>query len=336
MPPTIIYFPAWDNSSVSRRVYQKCLTMKKNVYILKIFILFFFTACQKEFNYNLNDNHIVDVMCFLKAGDTVRVNLSYTFNGYELASAIDKTIPYPIENAEVYIYEENELKEKLTYDKNVCNHKGWYKSLNYFPIEGKNYTLKVIVPNYDTIYAETKIPQKTKIDTVTYNYEITNDGYSEYMNFYYNLKFTDPAKEKNYYYFDLKYYYYGLNDALYKTYDPLIETKLYNDGSFSNNNSEIKGIFSDSLFNGETYTFKYQYEFNDYQYNDTLILKHSLFTISRDAYLFYKTIFLQYKNAENPLVEPVVIYSNIKNGTGIFAGIVEDSLTTTAIISMKK
>lgn len=286
--------------------------MNKTILTLSLFILLL-SSCRKDFKFNDSEDKQVNVMCFLKADDTIRVHLSYTYNPYKITN--ENFDPY-IKNAKVFIYENNQLKEELTYYENNFN--GWYLSENFIPIIGEKYKLKVVVPNYDTIYAETEIPYKTLIDTITYNLniEVEDDGeYSASIGIFdFILSFTDPS--------DYNYYSFNSN-IIYKTSDPIFETRNSN-GIYINNNYSYKPYFSDSIINGQKYNLKYNANFLNLNLIDTFYFSHELISLSKDAYLFYKTRYLQYKNKNNPLVEPVLLHSNITNGTGIFAGIATD------------
>jgi len=303
------------------------------LYLLLLLFIFLFSSCYKLFDYNFEKEKKICVNCILHSNDTVRVNLSYTFDINE--SLIDTT-KY-ITNADVYIYEENEFKEKLKYQ-NTNTQNGWFLSETFIPRSNKKYKLIVVVVGYDTIIAETFIPEPIKIDTIiSSNLNFTIDSHPnfepppDYPNMEppppdtsysvdLSINFTDKKNLKNYFSFK-SLNYYGNNGFI--SYDPVIETKNMGNAyvSLSTNLKDYdKLIFSDTLFSGENYLFRIS-DFLSFSGNENYLFKYQLSSLSKDAFLFYKTCFLQHKTFGNPLIEPVIIYSNIINGTGIFAGV---------------
>ncbi|MBN2893605.1 MAG: DUF4249 domain-containing protein [Bacteroidales bacterium] len=274
--------------------------------ILFLFVVFSIISCEKTFKSHTNSEKQVNVMCFLEADDTIRVNLSYTFDLNR--TNLDDVF---INNAQILLFENDKLIGNIQ-KANLKPQEGWYFS-SYTPKEGNKYKLKIIVPLYDTIYSETDIPTSTKIEYLSNNISIYDSIAQAYlMNVF--LCFTDPKNNDN--------YYYIFSNQPYFSNDPAIETRG-EDGFYTNNETYLYDfnvpIFSDSLFKDQNYTLNLSNIFS--LYSDTIIFTYELATISYDAYLFYKTVFLKTKTNNNPLVEPVIIYSNVTNGTGIFAGL---------------
>ena len=275
--------------------------MKIHQKIILIIFIVSLTSCTKIFNYNLEDENLIAVGCFLKANDTVKVNLSFTKNvSYDFEV---------IENAEVFIYEEDKFKEKLTHTK-----EGEYKSLNFIPQTEKNYTLKVKVPDYDTVFASTYTPKIVKLDTITHFFvqEIDTDGETNNWEYAY-LRFLDNETEKNYYIYSDFSFTYGTfsTDKIFKD---LIEKKWadWNNAAY----------FNDDLINGETYNLSLMYNYAGYP-PDTINLIFDFGSISKEMYLYLKSSTDQvynYQQELNYFTEPIPVYSNIENGTGIFAG----------------
>lgn len=282
-------------------------------YLALVLIIF---SCRKDFEYkNLSTDKKVTVSCFIKADDTVKVSLSFLVSSstnYNITS--DEALL--LTNAEVYLYEDNIYKEKLKY-KNLefFNNLAWYKSQNFIPTEGHNYELKIVVPSYDTIYAETVIPKKIFIDSIRINNSYIDECGTKMLNI--SVLFKDNPYETNYYLIRVRS---DLGPYIFESQDPIIEAKINNVfSSIAPNINERNAYFSDKNINGENYALNIIIPF----YSD-FPPKIYLYSLSKDAYLFYKTAFLYARTLDNPLSEPVVIYSNIKNGTGIFAGMSSD------------
>ncbi|HIF14776.1 MAG TPA: DUF4249 family protein, partial [Bacteroidetes bacterium] len=84
-------------------------------------------------------------------------------------------------------------------------------------------------------------------------------------------------------------------------------------------------IFTDDLFNGQKISLKVKSEI--WSYEPGMVIYWTLINHSED-YFMYKKTFNVYQSVEgNPFAEPVQVFSNIKNGYGIFAGY-SQSITT--------
>jgi hypothetical protein len=292
--------------------------MKKSFFIL---LILFTISCRKDFHYNFENNPQVNVSCFIHAKDTVKLQLTYLLGDISVGTILaDKDY---ITNAEIFLYEDMTFKEQLQYKEiptNISVDKGWYFSRSFIPKENHSYQLKIVVPGFDTVYAETFIPQAVKIDSVQINGKRVADTVYLAQNTDYSVNtfFKDKAGQKDYY----NYW----SNTFFKSYDPAIESK-YRSGYYESSTLAIYkfAFFSDNLFNGKSYALNTN--FNSYIGDISgegypIIFK--LYSLSYDAYAFYKTFYLYQKTLENPLSEPVIIYSNIKNGTGIFAGMSSD------------
>ena len=107
---------------------------------------------------------------------------------------------------------------------------------------------------------------------------------------------------------------------------------------FHFNNLMSGYVLSDDLFNGREKTLYAKistWQLFDYYYQDLpqSPLYIHLYSISEDLYRFILT-YNKYTDAlGNPFAEPVNIYSNVKNGLGIFSGVnvSTDSVDLTSI-----
>ncbi len=290
--------------------------MRKTI-LLILFILFI--ACRKEFYYDFKHVPQVNVSCFIKAGDTVKLRLSYLV-GDTLIGNILAEKDY-ITNAEVYLYENNIFKEKLLLTEVPAiptYQKGWYFSQSFIPTEKHHYQVRIFVPGYDTVYAETYIPQVVMIDSVLINGKKTLDTIYYNGEDIYNINICFKDNEHV-----LNYYNYWSN-VPFISYDPVIEPRSDKDYyEASTLNISKFAFFSDKIFDGNNYSLNTQVKIypDNFDYYPNMPIEFKLYSLSYDTYAFYKSSYLYFKQLKNPLSEPVIIYSNIKNGTGIFAGI---------------
>jgi len=127
--------------------------MKKNIFYLLI-TLFYLTSCVKEVKYDFKDlEKKVVINSFFCPDSIFKIHLSYTANPYDTSIVI-------VDNAKIELWSNNHKLDEFGYYK-----KGYYNS-NIKAEINTPYTIKVIVPDYDTIYATDTIP-----DNVLYELE---------------------------------------------------------------------------------------------------------------------------------------------------------------------
>ena len=296
----------------------------KNKIILFLIFSTIFISCEKEFKINQQKNKKINLICFLKANDTIRARISYTTLSY-----LNDYSDY-ITNAEIFLYENGLFMEKLIYDTLYDRYGFWgyYKSKSFIPNANNFYQIKVLVNGFDTIYSQTFLNEPIMIDSIKIKYKCYINPYDETdttVDFSIPVFISDNNLVKNYFNLETNFHF--------KIKNPIIETRDNNGIYYSDaihGKDAAKAIFTDSLFkNSKTSIIinfsKYLNELN----NNKFIFE--LQTLSKDAYLYFKTTYLYGKTFEKPLTEPVQIYSNVKNGTGIFAGY--SSYTDTLVIT---
>ncbi|KAA3640405.1 MAG: DUF4249 family protein, partial [Bacteroidetes bacterium] len=75
-------------------------------------------------------------------------------------------------------------------------------------------------------------------------------------------------------------------------------------------------VFTDKAFDGNEYTIKGW----DYGWWETVeSFKLELVNLSKDGYLYLRSLEDYYNSEGNPFAQPATVYSNIENGYGIFA-----------------
>jgi len=82
-------------------------------------------------------------------------------------------------------------------------------------------------------------------------------------------------------------------------------------------------LFSDDFFNGQNYQLKITIMDWDATLDKEYIIE--LLSLNKAGYLYRRSV-EDYRNSKgDPFSEPVLIYSNIENGFGIFAGYAVDT-----------
>ena len=210
-----------------------------------------------------------------------------------------------IKNAKIDLYENAIFKETLK-EKNI-NGKLYYVS-NLFATIGNTYTLKAS-GSFGNIESTTTIPEKPEILSANYIYtDNQNNGKIQ-------LKIKDKKNIKNYY----------LLKILWKEKNSNSSGESY--FIIENLKTKSGGIFDDFI---QPDPKKMQF-FDDFEFDGkdefTLILSHfqdnedyviQLYSLSESYFKYIQTIEQQRETKNDPLVEKVVIYSNIQGGFGIF------------------
>ena len=215
--------------------------------------------------------------------------------------------PYKyIENAKVEIYEDGKLAEELPHEAN-----GMYRAKNLYPKFGKTYRLKAFVPGYPEITAESYMPLPVYYDTVLIDKEKDRYGQMAYLLI---NKFKDPPGE-NYYGIDLKRVNTNIRVEFICS-DPVFDPDSKDELPYKR-----QDLFTDELFDGKTYSLSILLSRSEYRsgYSDSRFFEYRLVSLSKDYYLYFKTLFAQ-GYASGSFDEIPMVYGNINNGKGIFAG----------------
>lgn len=229
----------------------------------------------------------------------------------------------PISDALVTIQnEKGEAIETLTFSLATFDYKG-----NLLPQEDESYSIIAEIKG-EKFSAVSKVPKVVLITSVTVDTLDANLPYADV-----GIKFTDPPAEKNFYIIKILekgynvYTYNGNNDTsfyerpiFFSPLDPKYQESS-NDGLFDGNNpnntSTNAVFFDDTFFNGQEYTFRLRTTGGG---NNATSTKLVLMSASEDYYRYYTTKKIQDNGDLDPFSQPAQVYSNIKNGVGIFAG----------------
>jgi hypothetical protein len=174
---------------------------------------------------------------------------------------------------------------------------------------GNEYSLQVSAPGYTPVEATESMPRPVDIDSMSYRKKIRlsipNDPFnSDFFNEY-SFYFEDPRPDLNYYY--ASGYKFNSNNS--------DKQSIY---VFSYDLKSVEGFLSDESFNGKPIVWnvhEYAWNGNDqFQYAN-----FQLHSLSRAYYLYQLSVKRYEKAREDPFAEPVILYSNVKNGYGLFS-----------------
>lgn len=285
-------------------------------YLFILIGLFIYFSCEKEvpIDLSLKEKRIV-INSFFNNEEFMHVNLSSN------QPSTDKDTAIFLDNAIVLLYENDLFLDTLK-----LRNKGNYFSDKIIPEKAVPYKLVVEVPGIQTATTDfSMIPVAVNdfsLDTSSFDEIFSGNEYRKVK-----LRFKDIENVPNYYLISMNWlatsYVYDTEGNVIDS----IQTKVaYGWGSEGINIPYISQmVFSDELMEGDTieknlYFYKDMYGAGLQKY-DHLMAYFKLCTISEEYYLYAKSYTEQYNSIDWAVfVEPVTVFSNIKNGYGIFAG----------------
>lgn len=192
---------------------------------------------------------------------------------------------------------------------------------------GQTYTIKVAAAGFTPVQVQQTMPSVIQIDTILY---AADGGVSQFGDDLSRVEvvFQDPPNVENFYALSVVV----IQQYEVPIYDPNTGTILgYDTLSYENTTyaevpldpSAEEGIdneiiLNDELFAGETYRLRYS--FPNYTSGGSLPsqVKVRFRHITRDEYLYRITEAKRQASEDFPLVEPVIVHSNVQDGIGIF------------------
>ena len=300
-----------------------------------LFILVFFSCdMQTVIDLDIPPHEPVLVLNGMLDTDTnVQVVLSHS------VGAFSNNNPSFINDANVILYKDNDSLCTLVPDmteqvyvyvidnsSNIDSLPMYYYKNEYIPEKNTNYRIEVSHTNYNSISAETYIPN----DIILYNIDIDTTSHEDRIGL--TFSFDDSDSGPNSYRLELfssctkEWEEYGYietfdfnGDAEFMSNDPSFPGGIPFEGyTFQGDNV----VFTDALFNGQqkTITLDVQSDFK-YAECDTVMIKFA--TFSDDTYSYYKSLGDHSEKGELGLFggEVIPVYSNVENGLGVLISI---------------
>lgn len=272
--------------------------MKKIVFA--IFVIVSFLSCETFIDMEIpNDGRKITINSIINDQENPVVYLHrsrFILDGtYDFEPIIEATVTLSKEGAVVATLHETEL--------------GVYTTGDYIPEKGFQYTIEVTKWG-ESASAQTFIPNTIGcelMDTIRVTTVDMNQT-SEYLRF--NLKVNDPADQENYY---MVTFYNQLYDYPISFYN---SQQIVENGNDSYLNY---AVFSDKLINGMSKTLAFDLDITNFT-EEVNPMKIQFNSISKDMYLYYLRLSTYWDAQNSFLAEPVMVYTNINNGLGIFGG----------------
>jgi Domain of unknown function (DUF4249) len=207
---------------------------------------------------------------------------------------------------------------------------GRYKTTLAQPLaeDGATYTLTISAPGYTTIESTQKMPSGAALDSVTYipDASVTdpNNPFSKNIRDEYILDFKDIANQENYYTAVAQATTKDasgvetVRDIPYSSLDPLSESNVVTDKNLegkrivwrehSNRRLKSSGRGGGGPGGGGPGNVAVSGS-----------IQVVLLSITKERFNYLKSYALYQSTLNNPLAEPVILYSNIQNGYGLFS-----------------
>jgi len=235
-----------------------------------------------------------------------------------------------------------EIWENGTYVKNLLEGEyGLFYSENLSPQPNNVYEIKVSAPGFETVLAKDSVPEKIEITNIEFAYvgDCFGDD-SHYTKI--NIEFVDPPGLENYYEIlcpNPNYVYYSDNRGLINTVGYM---ELKTDDAVllaENENNYMHGfVFSDKIIDGhKNVRTIYVRQFLDNMNYEEFELNIELRSISYQYYQYRQKMhkYLEYRYSGHDLEsfykvgEPVIMFTNVVNGRGVFVAYSSDIKTIT-------
>ena len=199
--------------------------------------------------------------------------------------------------------------------------KGHYASQER-AVAGGQYSLKVGKEGYPTVTAKTHVPTRPEVLDLDTTRLTDQWGWASMQC---QMTLNDPPAQ-NYYIirtYSLHYWVDSTGTVGAVQVDTLTDKgPFYAYPSVSMGEEELWDtyglIFEDATFNGQQYTYMFEFDAWNIDYADTVLVE--LQSLTPGLYKYLRSRSQANESKDNPLSQPVQVYSNINNGLGIFGG----------------
>ncbi len=274
-------------------------------YIFLLFISIFFVSCSddgflsvEEDIANIPVSNAPTITAFLCPQDTVhKISISHT------RTVVGKnTYPEWSKNVGKAIVTLSNGEQTITLKSGGNSSSSFTIKAKDFKVEaGKTYTLNVTTYDGQKAEATCTIPLNRvdlkKVDTK----EVTDAKYQEKK---YLITWQDIPNEQNYY-------------AVYVATKEVRRTYTYVSQEYSEQTISDQGNEGGKMITKKNFYLTGRQNFTNGEYRATEI---QILNTDINFYRYHKDLEILTISGDNPLVEPINIYSNIKGGFGIFAG----------------
>lgn len=244
---------------------------------------------------------------------------------------------YAVKNAVPVVYENGIAIDTLKYEPATYN----YTTIHNKTVRaGFNYMIRVAAPGYKEVEASSAVPSQSVITELSRIRNSRTNSAGEQQDEI-TIRLNDPAGERNFYLVQVLAFYFGGNSVNYvycvSSTDKDLEQTGNNTDPFDPDNCYGGNtlLMRDNNFEGGTKQLTlFVNSGNLTEYNDPSTGRIyrpfvKVLRITEDEFRYIKSNNAYYNSGDNPFAEPVNVYSNVKNGYGIF------SLSTQAVDTLR-
>ncbi|PIF05710.1 MAG: hypothetical protein CSA36_05410 [Draconibacterium sp.] len=301
------------------------MVAKNIIYWLLFILACFFSSCEKTVTIDAPEAEIKPVInCLFEDEKPFKVNVSMTKAPSDSGFVV-------VEHAQVEISGDDGTSVSLGYAGNGC-----YSDSSMLPQKGVTYTLSVKITGFDEITATNKIPEQVvsvnEVTSLTGSKTVSAMGLGENPNIpvqVVTVKFEQDVNYRDYLGVSANIFaviHHYVNDSIFVTEDTLKLVSGFlesNDPAILNEGLDKYDEYNLLLFKDDVFVQKN----STIQFNVEKLIQSKywirIMQLSPEAYTYIKSWVIHRATQEYDFweaYEPQPLYSNIKNGYGIFAG----------------
>ena len=285
--------------------------------------LFIWTACGFLFSCEPDNSHLSDRRVVVEA-DLYHDSIPRWIY-ISLSQPISADTYESINDAEVRLYEDEVLVDRLVpvFWNELRN---FYYEGSHITRRGHQYRLEVDVQGYPAVSAETEIPETVRFEIVdiqdaSYGMLLPEGFVTRNDAWLVKIALHDPPGD-NFYRLQFSHYKLGEDDRIWlMRLSPQLDMVFDRYLRTFDKEWIVMDLFNDQTFKETTNIINYYVTYHPWGIPDTVGLRFSLYSMSREAYQFERTLQLQRDLSDDMFSEPVQVYNNIRNGLGYFYGI---------------
>ena len=283
-------------------------------------------SCEKEIELATKSNKCIVANALITENEPIEVFV------YSAVDYVGRKSSRLLENATLAVYRNGELMEEIcgmNTDSSYCT--------SVIPKTGETYSIKIECQQYRTVTAEATVPNPVQVkvlepDSVTVF--LYDDGYRTHESSgVVEVSIADTTNELRYYLLTITGYYHPFNNpsaikttVLVPEYNnatapPTSMTDILNHLFESSDVQHVEEreyiLFSNQHWRGGSTTLRFGLEHSSDIPSDIEVM-----SFDEEYYKYFISKELQKAGDEESLMfsEPVTLYSNVKNGLGLFAG----------------
>lgn len=296
--------------------------MQRHLYTLLIITIITLAACERPVDIHIEPLPArITVVSNFTPGQPIAVTVSKS------RPILSNDDPDYIENATVRLYQGDNLLETFSLQPGDSGQTPRYVSQAFRPAAQTTYRLEVEAPGLPSVKSSSQIPAAAPIRSLRVSdVQVSGNSNQRIFSYLVTIIFADPVGVPNFYHLD---FYQQIWNYEIEAGDTLIRESRQQSVTFSSendNNSLIAYfnggvLFDDSGFDGAVVAYSFTLQTSIDPAKEIIgNMLAELRTTSREYYLFHNSLSRQQTSPGGPFSEPVIIYNNIKNGRGIFAG----------------